>query len=89
MLFLMNGLRADHFAASDRFRRAQANALDFFGLGPCECDFRVAASGPHWRLRRYASTGTAPSALIVAAPIKRAYIWDLTPSVSAVRYCLD
>ena len=26
--------------------------------------------------------------LIVAAPIKRPYIWDLTPSVSAIRYCL-
>jgi len=26
--------------------------------------------------------------LIVAAPIKRPYIWDLTPQVSAVRYCL-
>jgi len=26
--------------------------------------------------------------LIVAAPIKRPYLWDLAPSVSAVRYCL-
>jgi polyhydroxyalkanoate synthase len=26
--------------------------------------------------------------LIVAAPIKRPYIWDLTPAVSAIRYCL-
>jgi polyhydroxyalkanoate synthase len=26
--------------------------------------------------------------LIVAAPIKRPYIWDLAPSVSAIRYCL-
>jgi hypothetical protein len=26
--------------------------------------------------------------LIVAAPIKRAYIWDLTPSASAIHYLL-
>jgi polyhydroxyalkanoate synthase len=26
---------------------------------------------------------------MVPAPIKRLYIWDLTPSVSAVRYCLN
>jgi polyhydroxyalkanoate synthase len=26
--------------------------------------------------------------LIVAAPIKRPYIWDLSPSASAIRYCL-
>jgi polyhydroxyalkanoate synthase len=27
--------------------------------------------------------------LIVAAPIKRPYIWDLAPARSAIRYCLD
>ena len=28
------------------------------------------------------------SLLIVAAPIKRPYIWDLSPSASAIQYCL-
>lgn len=28
------------------------------------------------------------SVVIIAAPIKRPYIWDLLPAVSAIRYCL-
>ena len=48
----------------------------------------VIASGPYWRLRDYGSHETSQSLLIVAAPVKRPYIWDLAPSVSAIRYCL-
>lgn len=88
-LAFIDALRGAHFAMSDRLRQMQASALDMFGLGPQECDFRVIASGPHWRLRQYGSPNTTPTLLIVPAPIKRPYIWDLTPSVSAVRYCLD
>jgi polyhydroxyalkanoate synthase len=58
------------------------------GLGPDECDYSVTGEGPHWRLRSYSGTDSAPPLLIVAAPIKRPYIWDLAPSVSAIRYCL-
>jgi polyhydroxyalkanoate synthase subunit PhaC len=84
----IDALRGAHFAMSDTARRAQASALDALGLGPHECDFEVLASGAHWRLRRYGRADTTPALLIVPAPIKRPYIWDLTPSVSAVRYCL-
>jgi pimeloyl-ACP methyl ester carboxylesterase len=49
----------------------------------------VVAAGDHWRLRDYAGCDASASLLIVAAPIKRPYIWDLAPTVSAVRYCLD
>jgi polyhydroxyalkanoate synthase subunit PhaC len=83
----IDALRGAHFAMSDTARRAQASALDVLGLGPHECDFEVISTGPHWRLRRYGGPDT-PALLIVPAPIKRPYIWDLTPSVSAVRYCL-
>ena len=58
------------------------------GLGPRECQFQVICSGPHWRLRAYGGPDARPLLLMVPAPIKRPYIWDLTPSVSAVRYCL-
>ena len=75
------------FAVLDILRRAQGNALTAFGLGPREYPYRIVASGPHWRLRDYAGRDAA-SMLIVAAPIKRPYIWDLEPSVSAIRYCL-
>jgi polyhydroxyalkanoate synthase len=30
----------------------------------------------------------APPVFIIAAPIKRPYIWDLSPSASAIRYCM-
>jgi polyhydroxyalkanoate synthase len=78
-----------YFASMDTLRHAHGDALGAFGLGPAECDYRVLASGLHWRLRAYGAAGGAPPVLIVAAPIKRAYIWDLTPGRSAIRYCLS
>lgn len=76
------------FTAMDGMRRAQGNALDLFGFGPAECSYRIIASGRHWRVRAYADIDDGPAMLIVPAPIKRAYIWDLAPNLSAVRYCL-
>lgn len=76
------------FAAVDASRRAQGRVLGLLGFGPAEHRHRIVASGRLWRLRHYAGPETGPIVLIVAAPIKRPYIWDLTPSVSAVRYCL-
>jgi polyhydroxyalkanoate synthase len=72
----------------DILRRAQGDALGALGLDPNECTYRIVASGGHWRLRRYGDRDSQ-SLLIVAAPIKRPYIWDLAPSVSAIRYCLQ
>ncbi len=76
------------FALTDTLRRAQGEALGLLGFGPTECRYRILASGPRWRLRDYAGPVAGPSLLIVAAPIKRPYIWDIAPSASAVRYCL-
>ena len=76
------------FGMADIVRRAQANAATAFGLGPRECSYRILASAPYWRLRDYGQHATSPSLLIVAAPIKRPYIWDLAPSTSAIRYLL-
>jgi polyhydroxyalkanoate synthase len=66
----------------------QGAALEVLGLGPQECPYQIIASGPQWRLRDYGSHAASPSFLIVAAPIKRPYVWDLVPSVSAIRHCL-
>lgn len=78
-----------HFDATDVLRRLQGDAIASFGLGARECSYQVTASGPHWRLRDYGNPRAATSLLIVAAPIKRPYIWDLAPSVSAIGFCLE
>ena len=76
------------FGIADILRRAQGHAFGAFGLDPDECPYQVTASGPFWRLREYTKHDTGQSLLIVAAPIKRPYIWDLTSTTSAIRYCL-
>jgi polyhydroxyalkanoate synthase subunit PhaC len=52
---------------------------------------RVIADQPAARLRAYqdAECGQRPVVLIISAPFKRAYIWDLLPQVSVVRRCLE
>jgi poly[(R)-3-hydroxyalkanoate] polymerase subunit PhaC len=84
----MNAWHQTQFGWTDVLRRAQGDAFGALGLGPDECRYRIVASGPHWRLRDYAEEDSSPSFVIVAAPIKRPYIWDLAPPVSAIRYCL-
>ena len=81
-------LTAAYFGISDIVRRTQANVLTLWGMAPRECDYRVIKQGAFWRLRDYAGTAAAPGLLIVAAPIKRPYIWDLAPAVSVIRNCL-
>jgi polyhydroxyalkanoate synthase len=71
----------------DALRQAQGDALGALGFEPVECDYRVIESTPGWRLRDYGGVGQP--LLIVAAPIKRPTVWDLSPSASAVRYCLS
>lgn len=74
----------------DQLRRAQGKALDRLGLGPQESPFCIVFERPGLRLRRY-GTGTANRSplLLVPAPIKRSYIWDLSPERSVVRRALE
>src|SRR5262249_59384637 len=74
------------FAAMDVLRRTLGSALGAFGLDPDECPHRIVDFGPHWLLRDYGGHDTSLSLLIIATPIKRAYVWDRAPSVSAGRY---
>jgi polyhydroxyalkanoate synthase len=71
----------------DSLRRVQGDVLEMLGFGPNECEYRVVASSRYWRLRDYTVGDARLTLLIVAAPIKRPYIWDLEPSRSVVRYC--
>lgn len=85
---VLDTCRRLQFGMADVIRRAQGHAFGAFGLGPSECPYQVIASDAFWRLRDYGQHATAPSLLIVAAPIKRPYIWDLAPAASAIRYIL-
>ncbi|HYD70890.1 alpha/beta fold hydrolase [Azospirillum sp.] len=73
----------------DRMRRMRGLMLDAAGFGPEETPFRVIAARPGFRLRAYGGPADGPALLIVPAPIKRPYIWDIAPGSSAVRRCLD
>jgi len=84
-----DGIRRVQFETADILRRAQGRTLQAVGFGPDERPYRVIASGRFWLLRDYGKDSATQCVLIVAAPIKRAYIWDLTPSASAIRYCLN
>lgn len=76
----------------DRSRQARGVDMDRAGHGPQQTPSTVIHAEAGFKLRRYgdadAGAGSAPL-LIVPAPIKRAYIWDLSPEVSVVRRWLE
>src|SRR3954451_22033810 len=75
----------------DEARRQVGRGLDVLGLGPQETPYRVVAEWPGAKLRAYHDQERAhgPVLLIILAPFKRVYLWDLLPEVSVVRRCLD
>ena len=78
------------FEQLDRLRRLQGSMLDVAGLRFAETPYRIAHDAAGVALRRYTGDrGGGPLVLILPAPIKRAYIWDLAPGASAVRQCVD
>jgi poly[(R)-3-hydroxyalkanoate] polymerase subunit PhaC len=83
---LHNPLIPTILRASDDFRRSAGMALDRLQMGPVEAHWELMLSQPGFTLRRYgdAKFGAVP-VLIVPAPIKRPYIFDLLPPVSVVR----
>jgi len=75
---------------TDHLRRWQGKILDALGYGPLETPARVVLDEPGFILREYRDNPrTGPVVLIIPAPIKRAYIWDLAPNCSVVRRCID
>jgi len=90
----MGTLGAQALKDMDRSRRARGDMLDRAGYGPQQTPSTILHSEPGLNVRRYGVPGEptaadAPAVLIVPAPIKRPYIWDLAPDVSVVRRWLE
>lgn len=78
------------FAISDAVRRSLGRMLDDAGLAPREASWQLVLKQADLQLRRYdqsrydQQSGAAGAVLIVPAPIKRPYIFDLLPQVSVI-----
>ncbi|CAN7379435.1 alpha/beta fold hydrolase [Massilia sp. LjRoot122] len=74
----------------DRSRQARGQLLDRAGYGPQETPFSILHSEPGLSLRRFGEEQPdGPAVLLVPAPIKRSYIWDLAPDTSVVRRWME
>jgi polyhydroxyalkanoate synthase subunit PhaC len=77
------------FRLIDAARRQAGMLLDGIGFGMAEAPYRIAADLEGARVRAY-QAGCAPDRpvlLIISAPFKQPYIWDLAPPVSVIRRC--
>lgn len=74
----------------DRSRQARGKLLERAGHGPRTTPSTVILAEPGVNLHRYEPlTPDGPPVLLVPAPIKRAYIWDLAPETSVVQRWLE
>jgi polyhydroxyalkanoate synthase len=71
----------------DASRRRTGRALEAVGLGPRTTPSTALDVAPGVLLRTYPG-GEGPPVLLVPAPIKRSYVWDLEPAVSVVAHLL-
>ena len=70
----------------DRSRQERGKMLERSGHGPRETPSTVILAETGLQLRRYEPAHAGgPAVLLVPAPIKRAYIWDLAPAISVVQ----
>jgi polyhydroxyalkanoate synthase len=78
------------FDALDELRRSRGRLLDTLGAGPRTMPSEVVHVAPGVRLRAYPALSPSMVPLVlVSAPIKRWYIWDLEPDVSVVARCQE
>src|SRR5437773_11189972 len=76
----------DFFRNADDLRRRQGEMLDRLGCGPRTTPSRAVHEGRSARLLAYQELDSArPPILLVPAPIKTSYIWDIAPGASVIR----
>lgn len=79
-----------YYERLDQLRTEQGAWLERLGWGPEETPARLVLRRPGLTLKGYAGACVeGPPVLLVPAPIKRAYLWDLSPTTSVVRSCLQ
>lgn len=80
------GIATQALKQMDRSRQARGKMLERAGYGPQQTASTVILEQPGLQLRRYHDApDDGPAVLLVPAPIKRAYIWDLAPEISVVQ----
>lgn len=78
------------YARVDEARRINGRLLEALGFGPQQTLSRVVLRKPGVTLKAYGGPSqNGPVILMVPAPIKRAYIWDLAPGASVVERCVN
>lgn len=78
------------FETLDEERRRRGTAMERMGYAPVETPCTTLLAMPGMRLRQYGGNASSRNiALIVPAPIKRHYIWDLAPECSVVQHALQ
>lgn len=86
----IHGTNWTSFEHLDQLRRLQGASLDALGLGPKVSHGDSALEQPGVQMKRYPARSDARTPLVlVPAPIKRSYIFDLAPEVSVVRRCAE
>lgn len=76
------------FEYLDRLRRLQGVGFDALGLGPEPTESVTVLRRPGLELKRYPARPDARMPFVlVPAPIKRSYIFDMSPEVSVVKRC--
>jgi len=74
----------------DRSRQERGRMLDRAGYGSRQTPSTILHTEPGLNLRRFGQEKhDGPAVLLVPAPIKRAYIWDLAPEVSVVQRWIE
>jgi polyhydroxyalkanoate synthase len=76
------------YESLDAMRRSIGDWLDGGPSGRRETPHRIVHAEPGVSLRAYDADHRGPAVLLVPAPIKGGYIWDLLPRVSVVRHLL-
>lgn len=81
-MFQLQQLEWNLFSEIDRFRRLYGEIFDLWGVGPVTSRPRSLFRDRLFTLKAYGTVEAGkPIVVMIPAPIKRSYIWDLLRSM--------